>query len=139
MGDENREFCQSVENATLKIITEQVNLMNKACLVVERDAKMNCSVDIGLLKASISHKVDADTKDIIGSIFSNLDYAPFLEKGTGVYAKDGNGRRTPWKYNVKAGKYKGWHTTNGQQPQPFLEPARDNNKDRILEILGGKK
>lgn len=100
--------------------------------------KKNCHVDQGELRASITHDVNSNSQEIIGSVFSNLDYAPFEEKGTGIYAKGGNGRLTPWFYMSKAGKYKGGHTTSGQNPHPFLEPARDNNKDKITKILGGK-
>lgn len=135
---DNEFFAQSLDSATLKIIYETEQQMRKACLVVEKDAKKNCKVDQGILRASISHDVMSDSNSIVGSVYSNLDYAPYVEKGTGIYAKDGNGRMTPWRFEVKSGKYKGWHVTNGQKPSPFLEPARDINKSKIINILGGK-
>lgn len=139
MSDDNRDFCVSLEKASKQILKDIASRMEIACLVVERDAKINCHVDLGPLQASITHKVAVTPSTITGAVFSPLDYAPYEEKGTGIYAKDGNGRKTPWKYVVKAGKYKGWHTTSGHEPHPFLEPARDKNKGVVINILGGKK
>lgn len=137
---EQKEFERSLENATLKMIQDMAGNMELACLVIERDAKKNCNVDMGTLRASISHDVAFGTDMITGSIFSNLDYAPFLEKGTGIYAKDGNGRQTPWNWGNKGSKKwpgrKGWQ---GSRPHPFLEPARDSNKDNVAETLAGKR
>lgn len=138
MSNDNELFVKSLHEATLKLIEETEQRMKKACLVVERDAKKNCHVDQGELRASITHDVESNSQEIIGSVFSNLDYAPYEEEGTGIYAKDGTGRKTPWKYEVKSGKYKGWHTTGGQEPHPFLGPAIEDNKDKIANILGGK-
>ena len=74
----------------------------------------------------------------MGSVGCSLETAPFVHQGTGLYAKDGNGRKTPWKYEAVAGKYKGWHTTRGQKPQPFLEDAKTKMRLRVEKTLGGK-
>ena len=134
----NDEFMASLENATSKIIQDTIRNVKLAVLVVEAESKKNVPVDLGILRASITTDVTFDSLSIVGSIFSSLDYAPYVEKGTGIYAKDGNGRMTPWIYCVKAGKYKGWHKTEGQKPHPFLEPARDRSKSKVERILMGK-
>lgn len=139
MDDDNQEFVRSLENATLKLIGEVVGNMEMACMTIERDAKKNCHVDMGITRASITHNVDFNTREIVGSVFSNQDTAPYLEKGTGIYAVDGNGRKTPWNWGNKGSKKwpgrKGW---NGSRSYPFLEPARDANKDKVALILAGK-
>lgn len=74
-----------------------------------------CPVDVGTLRGSI-------TKDIVGEevyIGTNIEYAPYIEFGTGIYAENG-GRQTPWSYMDEKGE---WHHTNGAQPHPFLRPA----------------
>lgn len=161
--DEQRAFVKSLEQATLKIVEEFAKNMERACLVVETDAKKNALVDISHLRTSISHEVTITTDSIIGIVFSNLDYAPYVEKGTGIYAEDGNGRKTPWVYikGKESGKKSetqktySWekalqimailqkkgidaHATKGSKPHPFLEPARDANKEKITKILAGK-
>lgn len=137
MSNDNGEFIRSVQNATLQIINNVCNNMEKACLVVERDAKVECPVDQGPLRAGMMHQVNMSSTEIVGIIGNSNEYAPYVHQGTGIYAKDGNGRQTPWKYEAKGGKYAGWHITRGQKPQPFLEKARDKNKDKILTILAG--
>mgnify|MGYP003292472389 CR=1 FL=1 len=100
--------------------------LEKACLIVENDAKINCPVDNGQLRSSITHQIEGTT----GIIGTNVEYAPYVEKGTGIYA-DG-GRETPWRYETADGE---WHTTEGQKPQPFLEPALTANIGRIRDCF----
>jgi len=50
----------------------------------------------------------------------NVPYAVYVEYGTGIYAADGSGRKTPWRYKDEEGK---WHVTSGQEAQPFAEPG----------------
>ena len=39
----------------------------------------------------------------------------------------------PWNYQDDKGE---WHSTSGQKPQPFMRPAVEDNRNRIIEILG---
>ncbi len=135
---DNSQFKSSMKRAALGVIADLDHNMQKACLIVEEDAKKNCPVDMGVLRASITSEVTVTVDKITGIIGSNLEYAPYVHNGTGIYAKDGNGRKTPWGYTVKAGKYKGFHWTRGQKPQPFLENAKLKNMRRIERTLGGQ-
>lgn len=132
---DNEAFVKSVQDATLKIIEQVAGNVEGACLLLEREAKKNCPVDQGFLRASITHEVEVTGTAIMGYIGSNLEIAPYVHNGTGIYAEDGNGRKTPWTYCVKAGKYKGFHITVGQRPQPFLKNAVFNNREKVERIL----
>lgn len=134
---DNSEFIRSIENACYQMIQDMERKMDKACLCIEAEAKKNCPVDQGVLRASITSEAGISSSEIIGRIGSNLEYAPYVHNGTGIYAKEGNGRKTPWGYTVKAGKYKGFHWTRGQKPQPFLENAKLTKKNEVEKILGG--
>lgn len=133
---DNEEFIRSMENATLKMVMDMSQKMDKACLVVESQAKQNCPVDIGILRASITSETEVTASEIVGRVGTNEEYGPYVHNGTGIYAKDGNGRKTPWGYTVRAGKYKGFHWTQGQRPQPFLENAKLEKKSTVERILG---
>lgn len=133
----NENFKKSLKNAQDNILEQLKKNMEKACLVVVADAKKECPVDMGQLRASINYSVKVQDGKIVGKVGSNLDYAPYVHQGTGIYAINGDGRKTPWGYNVDMGKYKGLHFTRGQKPQPFLQKAITKNKDRISKILGG--
>lgn len=56
------------------------DLLTKAALLVEASAKINCPVDTGLLRSSITHNVYADYAEV----GTNYDYAPYVEFGTGL-------------------------------------------------------
>ena len=133
---DNDEFIRSMENATLKMVMDMSRKMDKACLVVESQAKQNCPVDIGILRASITSETEVTASEIVGRVGTNEEYGPYVHNGTGIYAKDGNGRKTPWGYTVRAGKHKGFHWTQGQRPQPFLENAKLEKKSAVEMILG---
>lgn len=140
MSEDNKQFMQSLEQATTKILLETVENMKTACLLIEREAKKNCNVDNGTTRAAMFTDVGFDAHEITGKIGNNQDNAPYLEKGTGIYAKDGNGRKTPWNWGNKGSKKcPGRKGFKGARPHPFLEPARDTNKDKVLNILAGKK
>jgi len=134
----NNQFIQSMQQATLKMITDMAKKMEKACLQVERTAKQNCSVDQGHLRAAMQHGVNVSATKIVGTVSNSEEIAPYVHQGTGIYAINRDGRKTPWKYKAETGKYRGWHTTKGQKPQPFLQNARDSNKDKIVRILAGE-
>ena len=99
-------------------------------LVAERYAKDLCPVDTGNLRNSISHETDDDTV----YVGTNVEYAPYIEFGTGKFA-EGGGRPTPWRYQDDKGN---WHTTNGMKPQPFLRPAIDNHLDEYQNIVNNE-
>lgn len=102
--------------------------LNESCLLVENTAKENCPVDSGQLRNSIASNVSGET----GEVGTNVDYGVYVEYGTGVFNP---GRLTPWSYQDASGE---WHTTTGQKPQPFLVPALDSNRDKILNIFKEK-
>lgn len=110
--------------------------MRKACALVERDAKKEAPKDTGALRRSITSKVTTRTGEVTGVVFTPLEYAPYVEYGTGLGAFEeggsGNGRTTPWSYQDDKGE---WHTTTGQKPHPFLRPAVRKNKEEIKRIL----
>lgn len=109
--------------------------IKKACLIVEREGKELCPVDFGQLRASITNAVKKDT----GYVGTNVEYAVFVHEGTGIFASRGNGRKTPWVYRNKDGKFV---RTVGQKPKPFLLKAMHNKREEVKNalknsILGG--
>lgn len=103
-------------------------VLNKACILVENDAKKKCPVDKGYLRNSITHEVEGK-EAVVGT---NTEYAPYVEIGTGIFSSEGTGRQTKWSYQDAEGH---WHTTIGQKPQPFLHPALNENRDKIIQLF----
>lgn len=103
--------------------------MERSLLIVENKAKQNCPVDDGILRASITHTIEIKEDALIGKVGSNLEYAPYVHQGTGVYAINGDGREDPWSYQDAQGN---WHKTVGQKPQPFITDAIQEKKNDIF-------
>lgn len=106
--------------------------MGKACALVERSAKQAAPKGNGALRNSITYKVDVQGGNIVGTVFTPLYYAPYVEFGTGLFAEDKGRKDVPWCYQDDEGN---WHTTSGQRPQPFLRPALNDNKAQIKKLL----
>lgn len=115
----------------LKKISSNANIdgaLGTACAVVERSAKQKAPKDNGELRRSITSKVEDHT----GIVFTPLEYAPYVEYGTGLFAEEGGRMDVPWHYQDDEGE---WHSTSGQKPQPFMRPALEENKALIKQIL----
>lgn len=102
--------------------------LGKACALVERSAKEKAPKDNGDLRRSITSKVEG----LQGIVFTPLEYAPYVEYGTGLFAEEAGRKDVPWHYQDDEGN---WHSTNGQKPQPFMRPALNENREKIKEIL----
>lgn len=122
------EFQKHLERGIPQTTLEKA--LNRGCIVVENDAKKRCPVGkTGILRNSILHWVEHSNEGYIGT---RIDYAPYVEYGTGIYARDGNGRQTPWVYRTADGEF---YFTEGQEPQPFLEPALEENVNEINRVM----
>lgn len=125
------EGADRIVKKLLKVADQQTinQTLGKACAVVERAAKEKAPKGTGELRRSITSKVENNQ----GIIFTPLEYAPYVEYGTGLFAEDGNGRQdVPWHYQDDKGQ---WHTTSGMHPQPFMRPALNEHRVEILRIL----
>lgn len=108
------------------------NAIGRACAVVERSAKQKAPKDTGALRRSITSKVEVEGNEIVGTVYTPLEYAPYVEYGTGLFAEEGGRKDVPWCYQDDKGD---WHTTSGQKPQPFMRPALNENREEIIRII----
>lgn len=106
--------------------------LGKACALVERSAKQKAPKGTGELRNSITSKVERDGGDLVGVVFTPLEYAPYVEFGTGLFAEKGGRTDVPWCYQDDEGE---WHSTSGMHPHPFMRPALNENREKILRIL----
>ncbi|MBQ2870317.1 HK97 gp10 family phage protein [bacterium] len=117
--------------------------MTKAVTLVHGEAKSRAPVDSGDLAGSIHMDVDKTSKGYEGRVYTNLEYAPYVEFGTGV---KGNGT---YPYEVEGltltYKDKGWCYwsdkedkliyTKGQIAQPYMYPALKTHERRIRKLF----
>ena len=111
----------------------QVKLaLGRACALVERTAKEKAPKGTGELKRSITSKVVDDNGEMVGLIYTPLEYAPYVEFGTGLFAENGGRKDVPWNYKDDEGN---WHSTSGMPPSPYMRPALDENREEIIRLL----
>lgn len=106
--------------------------VGRACALVERSAKLNAPKGTGELRRSITSRVEHEGDNVVGIVFTPLEYAPYVEYGTGLFAENGGRKDVPWHYQDDEGE---WHTTSGQHPQPFMRPALNDNREQVQRIL----
>lgn len=125
------EVIIKLDNISSNVLPDAIRrALEQSCLIVEGDAKSKCPVDSGQLRQSINHKVE----DNAGWVSTNVEYAPYVELGTGIYSSEGGGRQTPWVYQDAKGE---WHRTSGSKPQPFMKPALEQNTSKIIDQFKG--
>ena len=128
--------------------------MRKSVALVEKTAIDLCVVDTGNLRGSLRRETKRSPGVITGAVKTNVQYAPYVEFGTGRVGKQSPSppkapgitryRMTPWVYSYE-GKIEGeggevedgtlFCTTNGQPARPFLYPALTGNKENIQNIF----
>lgn len=116
---------------------EMLSGMRRATLLVQTDAKKLAPVDTGRLRASITPDVRVEGRQVIGVVGSNVLYAPYMETGT----------RPHWPPQAALETWARRHGTTafvvaraiarkGTKARPYLQPAFEQNKDRIQEMIG---
>lgn len=108
--------------------------LDKAALIVERSAIQNAKKGkTGELRRSIKHKVENNGDIVKGVVYTPLFYAPYVEFGTGLFAENGGRTDVPWAYeDLETGELI-W--TSGQHPQPFMRPALNENRQRVINTI----
>ena len=122
--DNSKEVLEAMQQAA-------VRALEKCGLTAEGYAKKLCEGfkhPTGNLRNSITHTVDEE--EPAAYIGSNVEYADYVELGTGKYVS--GGRPTPWVYQDEKGN---WHRTNGQKAQPYLKPAVSDHANTYRKII----
>lgn len=122
------EFIDNSEEVKKAFQAAAVRALEKCGLTAEGYAKSLAPVDTGQLRNSISHAVDES--EPAAYIGTNLEYAPYVELGTGQY--NPQGRPTPWVYQDAKSD---WHWTKGNPAQPFLKPAVSDHAQTYRNII----
>ena len=93
-------------------------------------------VNTGALRAdtkSLGAKIVGD--EVHGAAGNTLEYALYHHQGTGIYAVNGDGRKTPWSYDDPKTGEEIW--TKGSKPNPYLKDTIEQEQGNIAKWLGG--
>lgn len=141
---------KGIETLTAKLnnlgdVQRVVSTMNQATLLVQGKAKALAPVDTGNLRGSIHPKVERQGSKVLGKVYTNLSYAPYVEFGTGSkgngsypYANEANvslkySSKDNWVYTPDGGET--FYRTSGQIAQPYMYPALKQSEKQIKEMF----
>jgi HK97 gp10 family phage protein len=121
------ELERAVERA-LEIIGMKIETYAKArCPVGTVESTGKKGYRGGTLRNSITHEVDKSEK--IVTVGSNVEYAPYVELGTGHYFQ------TPPEWEQFTTSRGGGGGHGYVKPRPYLKPAIEDHKDEFERII----
>lgn len=129
-----RRLLRAAQRFEEGLLDKVSDIIYETARLIQAQAKALAPVDDGSLSNSIEMKMVGKYNAVVSV---GVHYAIWVEFGTGIYAENGNGRRTPWTYfSTKLGRYV---TTEGMRAQPFWGPAVDAGREyfeREMRRLG---
>ena len=133
---DTRAFEQACDNSVNKMQELLMQNMELTLDHVAGKAKEKVGVGTGALRADTrSLGVEIVGDEVHGAVGNSLEYAIYHHQGTGIYASDGNGRKTPWVYeDPKTGEK---IYTRGSKPNPYLKDTIEQEQSIISKLLGG--
>lgn len=111
-----------------KVITKA---LGKATKKVQGDAKDLTPVDTGNLRNKIYTRIHEKEGTITGEVYTNVEYAPYVEFGTGQRGKESDiGSKKEFDISYR----EDWA---GMVAQPYMYPAMKQNEEYIKETIKG--
>ena len=133
---DTRAFEQACDNSVNQMQELLMQNMGQTLEYVAEKAKEKVGVGTGELRADTkSLGVEIVGDEVRGSVGNSLEHAIYHHQGTGIYAVNGNGRKTPWVYeDPKTGEK---IYTRGSKPNPYLKDTIEQEQSTISKLLGG--
>ena len=122
------EYTNNSAKIKTAINTAVKNFLTEAVGEIQAATIRNSRTDTGQTKGSYEYKVVTGNDEGTVYVGSNYQNAIWEEYGTGEYALQGNGRKTPWVYRDRHGK---WHRTRGKTPNKPLKKAFDSLSGKL--------
>lgn len=122
--------------------------MQRELQTIRHEAVNNCPVDTGELRQSIKTRTKIRDGELRGEVYTNKEYAVYVEMGTGPRGEASHEGVSPelaanvtyspkgWTYKTRDGEYR---HTRGMPARPFLYPAvkahEEGAKARIARAI----
>ena len=133
---DTRAFEQACDNSVNKMQELLMQNMEQTLDHVAGKAKEKVGVGTGALRADTrSLGVEIVGDEVHGAVGNSLEYAIYHHQGTGIYAVNGDGRKTPWVYEDPKTGDKIY--TRGSKPNPYLKDTIEQEQSTISKLLGG--
>lgn len=116
---------ENLKNRAYQGVKDEIG---KQTEIIATDARSLCPVDTGHLRESIQTRVIENKSQITGEVFTDVEYAPYVEFGTGQRGEKAGLKRE----GINLAYNPDWA---GMAPQPFMYPALEVHRDDIMEKL----
>lgn len=116
----------SLGKNSAKVVAQAVGEATKK---VQGDAKDLAPVDLGQLRNSIQGTVQEKDGEIIGIVSTNVEYAAYVEFGTG---QRGMASEIESKTEIDISYKEDW---SGMAAQPYMYPAMKQNEEYIKDTI----
>jgi len=114
-----RAYSEKVENGLN-------NAVKEAALNTETGAKIDCPVDMGILRGSIHTEPFENENGKGWEVSTRVEYAPYVEFGTGAKVSIPSG------WDEYAMQFKGSKSVAGMNAQPYLIPNFEMQKEQLI-------
>lgn len=136
IGD--KELERAFRNAPSVTRKELSNAIMRTAYRVEARAKAEAPIDKGILRGSITAQGPIHSRNNVeAKVGTNVNYAPYQEFGTGIYA--GKGMITPKRAKVLAWKKNGqWifaRAVKGVKGRFYFKKAKEGSKDDMVSFM----
>lgn len=125
LKDNSPEVLAALQNAIDRAL---FSIGEEAETYAKETIKNSGRVDTGNLMNSINHQEGDD----FVAVGTSVKYAIWHEVGTGIYAEDGKGRKSPWAFKDSKGE---WHYTKGIKPLHFIQNSITDHINRYKDLL----
>lgn len=127
-SDNADKIKQALHDQVLQALDECGVIAAKAA---QQELTMSGAVDTGRLRGSIDYGVvEADQEMQVGT---NVEYAPYVEFGTGCYSTVGGGTsKSSWLYQGDDGET---HIGKPMPARPYLKPALEKNVQQFQQAF----
>lgn len=120
---------KGLDAAKKKSSANSIQALKQACMIVEREAKKRCPVDVGRLRSSLTHEI---VNPKLAKVGTNVHYGKYVEFGTkrkNYFAPVG----IEWASRHGFGD-KEYVKVSGN-PKPFLTPALVEKRKEVQAAL----
>ena len=133
---DTKAFEQDCDNSVNQMQELLMQNMAQTLEYVAGKAKGRVGVGTGALRADTrSLGVEIVGDEVHGAVGNSLEHAIYHHQGTGIYAVNGDGHKTPWVYeDPKTGEK---IYTRGSKPNPYLKDTIEQEQSTISKLLGG--
>lgn len=125
------EVIQQIRYVRSEIQSELGHIMLRAALIVEAEVKRLITnyelVDTGALRASVHSFVREQFNATEGVVGTNMEYAPFLEYGTGQRGQGSNHPDVPADYR--------YGDSRGIRAYKYMWTAWENKADKVTQYV----